>query len=408
MQVKGSSLGVLFLDLDNFKLVNDHLGHRSGDDVLKAAARAIRESLPGNATVGRAGGDEFTILLPGADVTACEDAARTVQLSLSTGYLLPETASIPLTCSIGIAVQPQHASTPEELYHFADLALYEAKRAGRNRFAVYEPRLYLANKHRMDLEQGLAHALEGDEFQLHYQPQFRLRDRQVVRYEALIRWNRPGHGMVRPDQFIGIAEESGLIIPIGEWVLEAACRQLADWRGTFFENIPIAVNFSALHFSHPDMVNHVLDALSRYDLPSRLLEIEITESALMTRIEESAERIATLRRHGVAVSIDDFGSGYSSLSYLQQLPIDSLKIDRSFLRALDSDVKAVAMMQSMISLARSLGLRTVVEGVERPEQLRVIAELGCDDAQGFYLGRPTTVADLPEPRILETRVATAC
>lgn len=286
--------------------------------------------------------------------------------------------------------------------HSADSAMYEAKRRGKNQVQLYTPQMGEAARERLELERHLQQALDRGEFKLHYQPQFSLSTGKIVRYEALLRWNHPLLGLVPPAKFIPIAEETSLVIPIGTWVLEEACRQACDWRVAHGITAGVGVNVSMLQFVRPDFVETVISVLDRTGLSPWLLELELTESVVMQGLDEVTQKIASLRSLGISISIDDFGTGYSSLSYLQKLQVDSLKIDRSFVREIAVDSNAASLTKALVSLAHTLGIRVVIEGIENEAQLEKVRGMGCDMAQGFLLGRPAPAVHAVSDTISET------
>jgi len=386
---------VLFLDLDRFKTINDSLGHASGDELLILVSQRLGARLPEGMVLARLGGDEFVGLMPRV---ACEwDAgqlARDWLDQLAGGFVLSGGRELFLSASVGISFFPKDGTAAEDLLQAADAALYVAKGAGGATHRLFDPTMTAAASERLELEVGLRRALERGEFELHYQPLVRAVDGRVRGVEALIRWRDPVKGMIGPDRFIPIAEETGLIIPIGDWVLRTACRQMQAWRNAGLMLETMAVNLSPREFTRGDMIGRLADALEASGLPARHLEIEITEGALMERGRDADRRLAMRKSLGVRLAIDDFGTGYSSLAYLRRLPIDKLKIDQSFVREMPSNETSVAITSMIVSLARTLGLEVLAEGVETREQLDVLVGLGCDTVQG-YLFAPA----LPAPEI---------
>ncbi len=388
----GEGFAVCVLDLDRFKHVNDSLGHRAGDDLLKQVARRLQSVVRGADTVARIGGDEFVMIL--GQTTSPEDAARVgskiaeeMREPVQVGEL-----EVHVAMSMGVAFYPADGTTVEALYAHADAAMYCAKQRGGSAVECYSPSMNLATENRVRYEADLHRALNLRQFELHYQPKVSALTKQMHSAEALIRWRHPQHGMVAPDQFIPLAEESGLIVPIGEWVLREACRQLRAWQDRGLQVMRVAVNVSALQFRRLDLVETVRCALSDFAVDPRYLEIELTETALMTHPEESVEILERLSRMGVIVSVDDFGTGYSSMSYLRRFPIDKLKIDRSFIKHLMTSADDASIVHAIISLAHGLRLKVVAEGVETAEQVACLQKLGCDQFQGYYFGRPMPAA----------------
>ena len=384
----GRKLAVLWIDLDRYKQVNDTLGHRVGDDVLCEVARRLRESLRKSDAVARAGGDEFTVLAHDLGSFAdAETVASKILSSLARPMLLGE-HEIAITASIGISVFPDHGEDPTLLLRHADLAMYAAKRAGGNAFSVFQPNLGASLQHRVEIERELRNAMDRNEFWLEYQPLTNCLG-AVAGLEALLRWTNPVLGRVSPADFIPIAEEMGLIVPMGEWVLRAACQDGAYWRAAGLDVPRIAVNVSAVQLVNKGFRGMVENALRTYSFPAKNLEIEITETALMNNLEQATTHMDPLRHLGVRFSIDDFGTGYSSLNQLRTLPVDALKIDRSFIRDLEPSANGCStLVEGIITLAHSLNLEVVAEGVETHSQLDLLRSLGCDIYQGFLLARP--------------------
>ena len=392
---EGGIVALMFLDLDEFKSVNDHYGHGVGDELLKQVAERLKDSVRASDTVARLGGDEFTVILEGAQ--RVEDAGqvatkiiRTLQEPFEVGP-----RQLRITTSIGISLYPMDGESAEDLLRDADIAMYSAKTAGRNTYQYFTPELREQTSQRVALIDGLREALEaGDELDLVYQPKFDAVTGTVTGTEALIRWQHPQLGLIRPQRFIPVAEETDLIIPLGEWVLDRACAQVRAWRDEGLD-LTMSVNVSNRQLRRGDLVDAVERSLSEHDLPPHCLELEITEATLMGDVDLARRAIGRLRDLGVGVSIDDFGTGYSSLSHLKRLPINTLKIDRAFVRDLDSSDDAVALSSAIIGLARSLGLDVIAEGVETRAQLDTLADLGCTKMQGFLVSHPLRAADVP-------------
>ncbi len=382
-------VAVIYLDLDGFKLVNDTLGHGVGDQLLQHIASRLRGSLRDGDMLFRMGGDEFSAVLTGdADFNAVSRVADRLLAELHETFVV-ENHDLSVTASVGISLYPEDGLEGSDLLRKADAAMYEAKRQGKNKVQFFTPELGATARERLELEMHLRRALERQEFSLVFQPEFCLTTGRIVRHEALLRWNHPSWGSVSPPKFIPVAEDTSLIVPIGRWVLEEACRRAVQWQETGSEGVGVAVNVSLVQFGRPDFIDTIQDVLHCSGLPPDLLELELTESVVMQGVEDVKDKIARLRKLGVSVSIDDFGTGYSSLSYLQQLPIDSLKIDRSFIRNITLDENAVSLTSAMVSIAHSLGMKVIVEGIETPGQLAAIRRLGCDIGQGYLLGMPT-------------------
>ena len=389
----GARMAVLLLDLDRFKLVNDSFGHAAGDAMLREVARRLRSFLRDEDTLCRLSGDEFLLVLSEVQgqraITAvCEALLRIVAepVDLDEGTLTT-------SASIGVAVSPEDGKDAETLLRNADTAMHEAKQGGRNAYRYFDPRMNLAVVQYVKTCDALRVALERREFELHYQPQFSLRTGEVVGAEALLRWNHPELGRRPPGEFIPAAEESGLIVPIGEWVLKEACRQAVEWRDAGLSAGVVAVNLSAVQFERGRIEETVLDALRQTGLDPRSLELELTESILLSDVERVLAVSRTLKERGVGLSIDDFGTGYSSLSYLKRFEVDKLKIDQSFVKGIVHDAGDRAIVRAIIQIARSLHLKTVAEGVERDDVLAVLRELDCDEVQGHLCAMPLPAAD---------------
>ena len=386
-------IGLLYIDLDGFKLVNDGSGHALGDILLCEVVKRMKDRLRGCDTLARMGGDEFTVIATGLTEP---EAARVLAQRLREVLLKPfqiEGNQLFVTASVGISIYSRDGREAAELLRNADAAMYEAKRQGKNRDVFFSPEIGQAANDRLELETHLRSALQDDEFMLHYQPQFELGTRRLVRFEALLRWDHPTLGLVPPGRFITIAEESGLIVPIGNWVLAEACRTAKKWYEAGCRGVPVGVNISAQQFCHPDFIETVLGIVDQTALAPELLELELTETAIVRDLEEMAPRIGRLRELGIQVSIDDFGTGYSSFSYLEKLPVAAVKIDRSFVQCIEAAPKARSVVRGMVTLAHSIGLRVVVEGVETAEQLEALFESEADEVQGFLLGRPAPVEE---------------
>ncbi len=406
--LRGTSAAVLFCDLDHFKLVNDSLGHAAGDAVLTQLARRLSDLLRPGETVARFGGDEFTVL---SEDLVSEEQALSAASRVADAIRAPIRVSdteVHMTASIGIAMSPQHSDRPDRLLQDAEAAMYLAKEQGRDHHAMFEPAERDRSTARLRMESDLRRAISENQLLLHYQPTIDLRARHaVVGVEALLRWRHPSRGLVAPEDFVPIAEETGLIEPIGRWVLTHACRQVAEWdRSGEHGYLMVAVNLSARQLLLPDTADVISSVLDDSGVDAARLCLEITETALLSDLESSVGALRTLKDLGVGIAIDDFGTGYSSLSYLKQLPVDIVKIDRSFVGGLGSNRDDRVIVESVISLAHSLGLVAIAEGVETAEQLAELTSLDCDLAQGFYLARPaaaanidlTAAVDAPRPR----------
>jgi diguanylate cyclase (GGDEF)-like protein/PAS domain S-box-containing protein len=394
-----SQLAVLIIDLDGFKYINDTVGHQCGDQVLIEVSRRLRSITRRTDTLARIGGDEFCLVL--SDLHKSSDSFQVAHtcLDILRKPLMIAEHEYSISASIGISCYPEHGAEPEQLQQNADTAMYHAKFNGKNGFQVFTPEINAHLHERLELMGDLRHALENGELLLVYQPQF-IADGQLVGFEALLRWNHPKRGMIFPDKFIPIAEETGLIVPVGNWVLNQACRQLAIWHRSGYPSLRVAVNVSTLQFERQDWMDTISEALKKNGVPPSCLELELTETVVMKNCERAASRLTELRALGVSSAIDDFGTGYSSLKYLQNLPIDTLKIDQSFIRNLDpsSDGQSGngAIVQAIVTLAQQLGLRVVAEGVETDEELQVLRRLGCDFVQGYLFSRPMPVEQCDE------------
>ena len=386
----GEPIAVLYLDLDHFKDVNDSLGHSFGDELLRAVAERLRGCLRATDTVARLGGDEFAIIQlatdqPQASATLAARICRAVKAPFQIGA-----DQVVVDVSIGVSLAPKDGREPDELLKNADLALYGAKADGRGTYRFFEPEMDARMKLRRVIEVDLRKAVVNKEFELYYQPIFDLNSATICSYEALIRWHHPERGLVLPGEFIGICEEIGLIVPIGEWALRTACAQAASWP----KDIKVAVNLSALQLTAEQADLVVVSALAESGIAASRLELEITEAVLL---RDTKATIGTLRRiHGLGVHIvlDDFGTGYSSLSYLRSFPFDKIKIDRSFVKELQNSAESQAIVTAIASLARSLGMASTAEGVETPEQLDLVRKLGCGEAQGYLFSVPRTASEM--------------
>jgi diguanylate cyclase (GGDEF)-like protein/PAS domain S-box-containing protein len=388
----GQTLATLFLDMDRFKVVNDTLGHLVGDGLLQAVAQRLRGSLREGDTLSRIGGDEFMLLLP--HIRTRDNAAYIadkILASLKQPFHI-EGHEIFVGISIGIAVFPDDGDTIESLVKHADIAMYHAKDSGRNDYKFFTHDLQKSFTGRLAVENEMRHALDKQQFEVYYQPQVSIPDQRIRGMEALIRWNHPSRGIVPPNEFIPIAEECGLITPINEWVLAAACRQATLWRASELPAVTMAVNLSARQIEHPQFVDKFTDCLRENGMGGQGLEIEITESTLMRDMDGSIEKLRKLAELGVEISIDDFGTGYSSLSYLKKLPIHTLKIDRSFIHDLNGHMNnGSTIVAGIAAMAKGLNLNLVAEGVETRAQLDYLRSLGCDAYQGYLFSRPVTV-----------------
>jgi len=395
----GTGIAVLFCDLDHFKVVNDSLGHGTGDRLLTEIARRLKVALRPGDTIARFGGDEFLVLCEDLETEADADVVgQRVRDLLDHRYTLDD-AEIFMTVSTGVAFTSDPDAVPEDLIRDADAAMYQAKNGGRARSIMFDQRMREAAVLRMATENALHRALERRELRVHYQPEIDLRSGEIVGVEALLRWEHPQRGLLGPDEFIHVAEETGLIVPIGRWMLEQACRQLQRWSAELphlSDRLFVSVNLSARQLGRRALLGEVAAVIDDTGLDPARLHFEITESVLMDDVERSSEMLHQLHHLGVRLIVDDFGTGYSSLSYLSRFPVDLLKVDKSFVRGLGLDPGDTAIVRAVITLAHNLGLQAVGEGVERPEHLEALRNLGCDLAQGFHLGRPQPGAAVSE------------
>ncbi len=378
-----------YLDLDRFKTINDSLGHHVGDLLLRAVAERLRLHVRSADIVGRMGGDEFAILITGLDAMTDMDAIAAKLLhQLALPYTGLDGHEIQTAASMGIAFFPRDGHNVTTLCRHADSAMYLSKRAGRGRFSYYDAGLMPTDERRVTLERQLPQALSDNQFVLHYQPKVRLSDYRVTGFEALLRWQHPDYGLVTPGDFVPLAEQSGLIVPLGQWVLRAACAQLAAWRASGLGGFSVAVNVSPHQLRDPGLVQQVAALITEHGLLPGDLEIEITESCLVEPVDQAVAVLEALQRLGVVVGLDDFGSGFSSLSQIKNLPIHTLKIDRSFINDVRSSNEAGVIVTSIVTLAHNLGMRVVAEGVELKSQMVFLKTANCDEVQGYFLSRP--------------------
>ncbi|SPF40551.1 PAS domain S-box/diguanylate cyclase (GGDEF) domain-containing protein [Candidatus Desulfosporosinus infrequens] len=387
-------VGVLFLDLDDFKLVNDTLGYDAGDDLLCQVGERIKRSLHQEDTVARQGGDEFLILLselPSEQYVA--QVAQKLLATLSAPFQLGEQKTY-LTASLGISIYPVDGEYPEILIQNADIAMHQAKAEGCNHYHFYTLALNKRLSERLTLQNELRQALERQEFVLYYQPQYCLSNGHITGVEALVRWQHPKHGFLPPGEFIQIAEDSGLILPLGEWVLRTACTQNKHWQDLGYPPIRVAVNLSAYQFRQKDLVSQVVRMLDETGLAPKWLELEITESLSMENVDLSVETLRKLQSMGIHISLDDFGTGFSSLSFLSRFPLNTIKIDRSFITELNHHTDGQAIVLTIIQLAQNLGLKVIAEGVETEAQLDSLRTKGCDEVQGFLLAKPVSAENM--------------
>jgi diguanylate cyclase (GGDEF)-like protein/PAS domain S-box-containing protein len=383
-----SQLAVLFLDLDGFKHINDSLGHSVGDKLLQSVANRLSACVRKSDTVSRQGGDEFVILL--SEITRAADAAilaAKIIAQLKKRHGIGK-HRLRISASVGLSTYPNDGEDAETLIKNADAAMYDAKQSGRDKYRFFKSQMSLRAVERQSLEEQLRHALEREELLVHYQPKVSLKTGAITGVEALLRWQHPERGLLLPWQFLTIAEDNSMILAIGQWVLRQACRQMREWLDAGLLAVPVAVNISALEFRSRQFVQEVQEALKNARLDPKYLELELTETGLMRHAEPTAHTLGQLKAIGLRLAIDDFGTGYSSLSYLTRFPIDTLKLDQSFLNDIIVDSDRAIIVDAVVSLGRSLKKKVIAEGVETPEQLRFIQDLGCDEGQGYYFSPP--------------------
>ncbi len=390
-----SAVTLMFLDLDHFKRVNDSLGHSVGDELLCAVAERLSTMVRRIDTLARLGGDEFILALPGIQAGGAAEVARRLLAACSVPFAVGG-HDLMLTPSIGISIHPQDGKDIETLLKNADAAMYKAKDQGRNTFQFYAAEMNRATLDRLLMESNLRRALKQQEFVLHYQPLVSLQSGLIIGVEALIRWQHADLGLIMPDQFIRVAEDTGLINPIGDWVLSEACRQAQSWIEAGLPAMVMAINVSPVQFRQLGFVDAVAGALGASGLEAGLLELELTEGTVMHDADVNLGTLSALHRMGIELSVDDFGTGYSSLSYLKRFPVSKLKIDRSFVRDLEVDSDDRAIASTIVSMGRNLRLTVLAEGVETAEQLALLRTMDCDMAQGYYFSRPLAAADITE------------
>ncbi len=382
------TLALMLLDLDHFKIINDTLGHPTGDQLLVQVAQRLNAAVRNSDLVARLGGDEFIIMLPEIDTSAdVAHVAEKIRKSISEPYLI-NGQELRTSPSIGICLYPDDATEAQDLIKKADVAMYHAKANGRGNYQFFNEGLQQAALKRVRVESELRVGLEKQQFTLHYQPQLDLRTGQLVGVEALVRWQHPVHGLVPPMDFIPIAEETGLIIPLGDWVLQEACRQLAQWRDSGISHIRMSVNLAASQFSDRGLPARIQEVMAAHDLPAGSIDLEVTESMTMKSPSATVEMMKVLTGHGQSLSIDDFGTGYSSLAYLKLFPISTLKIDRSFVKDIETDENDASICDITVLLAHKLGMKVVAEGVETEAQLKYLLSIGCEKIQGYLISRP--------------------
>ena len=396
-QRSGQLVAVLLIDLDHFKDINDSLGHHIGDGLLRSVATRLVESVRICDTVSRLGGDEFVIVLNG--VNDIEEVSLIIDQRLIPKIRQAHNidgAELRVSCSIGVAICPDDATDIDELMRLADTAMYQAKADGKDNVQFFTAEMTARTQARIRLDADLRHALELKQFELHYQPRIDAQSGALLGVEALLRWQHPEMGMVGPVNFIPRAEEIGLIVPLGAWVIEEACRQVAQWRDQGWPTFGVSINLSARQLRSDDLLEHVRSTMARYAIGHGVLEMELTESLVMDDAAGNLRKMHALRDLGVSLSIDDFGTGYSSLAYLNRLPIDKLKIDRSFVQDMLADPIDRAITMAVISLGHTLGLKVVAEGVDLEGQAALLREAHCDELQGYLFGRPMRAEELAQ------------
>lgn len=394
-----TKVALLYLDLDNFKHINDALGHRTGDDVLVSIARTLRDAIGGNDRLARIGGDEFTVLLDQLGDDAEAQAARVANRLIDAIEVMSAGSAwraFNLRASVGISLYPDDASNVDGLLMAADIAMYEAKSEGKAQARHYDESYAQRIRERITIEQALEAAIRREEFIIYYQPRADARNGELTGMEALIRWRHPERGLLSPAEFISVAEQTGLIVPIGEYVIRKVCGQIADWRTKGLPVKPVSVNVSALQLKGEGLRHNLVTSLKKYNLPTELIAFELTESSMLDEDGVAQAELRKFREMGIELEIDDFGTGYSSLSKLQSLDIDVLKIDQSFVRRLGKDAQASTLCETMVSVGRSLDISVVAEGVETEEQLQMLQRMGCDQIQGYLVSPPMPADDIPK------------
>ena len=401
---------LLFIDLDRFKIINDSLGHLVGDKLLIEIAEILAQDLRSLDTVARLGGDEFVILLD--NINSIKDAtivADRLQNKLSTPLNIAE-HSLFTSASIGIALSSSSYESSTEILRDADIAMYRAKEKGKARYEIFDQAMYVQTLQTIELEHNLRLALEHQEFSLEYQPIISLKNNSLAGFEALIRWQHPQQGLISPIDFIPLAEDTGLIVAIGDWVITQACQQLADWQQKYADfpgiaDLKVSVNVASQQFQKKDFVNKLDQVLTQTSLNPNCLRLEITERVLIDSEINTQKTLSDIRKRKIKLSIDDFGTGYSSLSYLHRLPIDNLKIDRSFVNSINSSSDSLEIIKTIITLAHNLNMDAIAEGVETGEQLQKLRSMGCEFAQGYFLSRPLDVHNIESRFLMKAVIA---
>jgi diguanylate cyclase (GGDEF)-like protein len=388
---------VLFIDLDRFKNINDSLGHHVGDGLLRSVSKSLLKAVRIGDTVSRLGGDEFVVILNGvADVTEIAQIVNERLIPLTLAPHQVDDNELFVSCSVGIAVYPDDGDDIDTLMRNADAAMYQAKSSGRNNAQFFTREMDLRARERLNIENELRHALERQEIRLFYQPRVDCRSGRLLGTEALARWQHPERGLIPPTQFIPIAEESGLIVPIGVWIIGEACRQQAAWRDQGVGDILISINISAAQLRDPELVPCLQSTLLTWKVDPAKIELELTETLLMEDVPATIDLLNRLKALGISLSVDDFGTGYSSLNYLHRFPIDKLKIDKSFVSNMLADSNNLAITRTIISLGHTLGLKVVAEGVEHEEEARMLAAAGCDELQGYLFSKPLPASEFAD------------
>jgi diguanylate cyclase (GGDEF)-like protein len=403
---QGTSGAALFIDLDDFKNVNDTLGHEAGDRLLVAVAERLTTALRDADTIGRMGGDEFVVLIDGASLEVAPEFVAQRLLNVMRQPFELDGAMMPLAVNTSIGIAIGDRPTGGDLLRDADVALYEAKATGKNRYETFHPQMQTEISRRLDLEFELRSAMDANQFDLVYQPIYSLEDLTLVGVEALLRWQSPSLGNIEPTEFIPILEQSGQIREVGRWVLNKACAQMAAWHD-MGDTLDVSVNVSGRQLDHDDIVDHIREALDRSGLDPGSLIVEITETSLMHNATATARRLKAVKEIGVKIAIDDFGTGYSSLAYLQQFPVDCLKIDRSFTHAITTSSESKALIRTLVQLGKDLGLTTLAEGVETTSEMDHLRQENVNEAQGFLLSRPLDAATLESQILAPSRPTTA-